>query len=292
MANWKSTIQKVIKRIQNNELVQRFQDNNVPLLAASQAYYYLLAIFPLLIVCFAIVPYFNINTEEAIQFIHNVLPSELASVFEDNIISFIETPRGGLLTIGIIGALWSASGGVNAFIRASNEAYDVEETRNTIIVRLLSLGLTLGIILAVVTAIFLPIVLNILINLIDDLLGITTEMTLILQIIRWTVSVVVLTTFLMVLYKFAPNKKFPFKHVLPGALIAGVSWQLITIGFSLYVANFSNYTATYGSLGGVIILMIWFFLTGIILMVGALINVTYHQKQIREDPKLHKAADI
>src|SRR5699024_12743834 len=79
---------------------------------------------------------------------------------------------------------------------------------------------------------------------------------------------------------------------ISGALIAGVSWQLITIGFSIYVANFSNYTATYGSLGGIIVLMIWFFLTGIILMVGALINVTYHHKQIRKDPKLHKAANI
>lgn len=292
MANWKDTIQNTIKRIQNNEIIQRFQENNVPLLAASQAYYYLLAVFPLLIVCFAIVPYFNINTEEAIQFIHNVLPGELASVFEDNIIGLIETPRGGLLTVGIIGALWSASGGVNAFIKASNEAYDVEETRNPIIVRLISLGLTLGIIIAVVTAIFLPVVLSIVVNFINNIIDVTSGMTLLLHVIRWTVSVIVLTAFLMFLYKFAPNKKFPFKHVLPGALIAGVSWQLITIGFSIYVANFSNYTATYGSLGGIIVLMIWFFLTGIILMVGALINVTYHHKQIRKDPKLHKAANI
>jgi len=292
MANWKDTIQNTIKRVQNNEIIQRFQENNVPLLAASQAYYYLLAVFPLLIVCFAIVPYFNINTEEAIQFIHNVLPGELASVFEDNIIGLIETPRGGLLTVGIIGALWSASGGVNAFIKASNEAYDVEETRNPIIVRLISLGLTLGIIIAVVTAIFLPVVLSIVVNFINNVIDVTSGMTLLLHVIRWTVSVVVLTAFLMFLYKFAPNKKFPFKHVLPGALIAGVSWQLITIGFSIYVANFSNYTATYGSLGGIIVLMIWFFLTGIILMVGALINVTYHHKQIRKDPKLHKAANI
>src|SRR5699024_8929006 len=218
MANWKDTIQNTIKRIQNNEIIQRFQENNVPLLAASQAYYYLLAVFPLLIVCFAIVPYFNINTEEAIQFIHNVLPGELASVFEDNIIGLIETPRGGLLTVGIIGALWSASGGVNAFIKASNEAYDVEETRNPIIVRLISLGLTLGIIIAVVTAIFLPVVLSIVVNFINNVIDVTSGMTLLLHVIRWTVSVVVLTAFLMFLYKFAPNKKFPFKHVLPGAL--------------------------------------------------------------------------
>lgn len=292
MAKWKSSIQQFIKRVKENELVQRFQDNNVTLLAASQAYYYLLAIFPLLIVCFAIIPYFNINTNEAIQFISSVLPSELAQIFEDNIVSFIETPRGGLLTIGIIGALWSASGGVNAFIKAANEAYDVEETRNTIIVRLISLGLTLGIILSLVVAIFLPIFLNIFINIVGSLVSIPNELTLLIQVIRWTLSVLVLTAFLMCLYRFAPNKKFPFKHVLPGALIAGVSWQLITIGFSIYIANFSNYSATYGSLGGIIILMIWFYLTGVILMVGALINVIYHNRKIAEDSKLHKAANI
>jgi len=292
MSKIKDSIQKLVKRVQGNELIKRFQENNVTLLAASQAYYYLLAIFPLLIVCFAIIPYFNINTDQAIEFINNVLPGEMASIFEENIVSLVETPRGGLLTVGIIGALWSASGGVNAFITASNEAYGVEETRNILVVRLISLGLTIGIILALIVAIFLPVFVNLFINIIGSAIGISSEMTLIIQVIRWTLSIIVLTAFLMLLYHFAPNKKFPFKHVLLGALIAGISWQLITVGFSIYIANYANYSAMYGSLGGIIILMIWFYLTGIILMVGALINVIYHNKQIEDDGRLHKASNI
>lgn len=283
MANFKDYTQ---------EFIIRFKENNVTLLAASQAYYYLLAIFPLIIVCFSIIPYFNIETDQAVQFINGLLPNELASLFEENIVSLIETPRGGLLTVGIIGALWSASGGVNAFIKAANEAYDVAETRSFIIVRLIAFGLTIGIILALVVAILLPVLINIFINFIGSAIGISTEMTILIQVIRWTLSILILTTFLMFLYRFAPNKTFPFKHVLPGAFIAGISWQLITVGFSIYIANFGNYSATYGSLGGIIVLMIWFFLTGIILMVGAIINVMYHRRQIQQDEEIQKAANI
>src|SRR5699024_2804792 len=78
--------------------------------------------------------------------------------------------------------------------------------------------------------------------------------------------------FLMILYRFAPSIKLPFKYVFPGAVVAGVLWLIISFGFSFYVSNFGNYSAVYGSLGGIIILMMWFFLTGTILMVGALIN--------------------
>ncbi|WP_067730361.1 YihY/virulence factor BrkB family protein [Oceanobacillus damuensis] len=279
------------KRFSQN-FMERFKDNNVTLLAASLAYYFLLAIFPLLIVAFAIIPYFNISPEDAMRFITSIVPGELASVFEDNIVSLVETPRGGLLTVGIIGALWSASNGINAFIKASNEAYDVEETRSFIVTRLIAFGLTISMILAVVTAILLPVFGDVILGFIASLLGIGSEMSILLQILRYVISILVITALLMVLYHFAPNKKIPFKHIIPGALTASILWQVISIGFSIYISNFGNYSATYGSLGGIIVLMIWFFLTGIILLIGAIVNVMYHRKEIREDADIHKAANI
>src|SRR5699024_11353449 len=97
-------------------------------LAASQAYYYLLAVFPLLIVCFAIIPYFKIDPADATGFLEEILPGEMVSIFEENIISLIQTPQGGLVTIGAIGALWCDSSGMNAFLRAGNESYDINDT--------------------------------------------------------------------------------------------------------------------------------------------------------------------
>jgi membrane protein len=276
----------------SKRFTERFEEDNVTLLAAALAYYFLLAVFPLLIVAFAIIPYFNISADDAMGFITSVVPGELASVFQDNIVNLVETPRGGLLTVGIIGALWSASNGINAFIKASNEAYDVEEERSFIVVRLIAFGLTIAMILAVVIAILLPVFGNVILGFITSFLGIGSQMTILLHILRYVISILVITVLLMMLYRFAPNKKIPFKHIIPGALTASILWQVISFGFSIYISNFGNYSATYGSLGGIIILMIWFFLTGIILMVGAIINVMYHKKELRENTELHKASNI
>lgn len=269
------------------ELVHEFQKDNIPILGAAQAYYYLLAIVPMIILLLSILPYMNIEAETAINALGKVIPSDTAEVFRENIISIVEQPKGGLLTVGILGTLWSASNGVNAFIQSANQAYNVEETRSFIKVRLLSIVLTLGMILAIVVALVLPVFGDVLINFMNNTFNLPSQTVIIFQLLRWVISVLVIGAILMALYHFAPNKNIPFKHILPGAIITAALWQIISLAFSFYVSNFANYSATYGSLGGIIILMLWFFLTGIILMVGAEINVIYHR---RRDDRNHKAA--
>ncbi|CDQ18578.1 membrane protein [Halobacillus karajensis] len=256
------------------DIINEFQKDNVPLLGAAQAYYYLLSIVPLLILVLSILPYLNIDAETAIQAMSNVIPSDTAEVFRENMVAVVERPNGGLLTLGILGTLWSASNGINAFIQSSNMAYNVEETRSFIQVRLLSIGLTIGMIIAILVALLLPVFGQVII----DMINLPGQTAVLLQVLRWSLSVVVIGGVLMALYHFAPNKNIPFKHILPGAILTAVLWQLISLAFSFYVSNFGSYTATYGSLGGIIILMLWFFLTGIILMVGAEINVVYHRR--------------
>jgi len=263
------------------EVLGQFKKDNVTLLAASQAYYYLLSIVPLLFVCFAIIPYLHISPDEALRFIHTALPSEMASLLKENIISTVQERKGGLLTIGIIGALWSASNGINAFIKASNEAYEVDETRNFMIVRGLALGLTIGMILSLIVAILLPIMGSAIIGFLQSFFGLSDQLLGYLQFSRWIIAIIVLTGILLLLYRFAPNKKLPFRHILPGALTASLLWLLISLAFSFYISHFGNYSATYGSIGGIIILMIWFYLTGMILMIGAEVNAIYHKRKIQ-----------
>lgn len=261
------------------EVMGQFKKDNVTLLAASQAYYYMLSIVPLLVVAFAIIPYLNISPQEAMNFIYSALPSEMASLLRENIVSIVEDRKGGLLTIGIIGALWSASNGINAFIKASNEAYEVDETRNFLIVRGIALILTIGMVLSLIVAILLPVMGSAIINFLESFFGINDKLLSYLQFGRWIIAIVVITGILLVLYRFAPNKKLPFKHTLPGAITASTMWLLISLVFSFYISHFGNYSATYGSLGGIIILMIWFFLTGLILMIGAEVNAIYHRRK-------------
>ncbi|MFC7063706.1 YihY/virulence factor BrkB family protein [Halobacillus seohaensis] len=278
-----------MKKIINytKEIFSEFKKDNVPLLGAAQAYYYLLAIFPLVILLLSILPYLNITAEEAMSFMQNVLPGGTAEVFQNNIIDLVERPKGGLLTIGIIGTLWSASNGVNAFIQASNIAYNVEETRSFIKVRIMSILLTIGMIIAIGIALVLPIFGDAIITMVSDAFNLPSQTVVLFQVLRWVISIVVMSTILMALYHFAPNKKFPFKEILPGAIITAILWQLISLAFSFYVSNFANYSATYGSLGGIIILMLWFFITGIILMVGAEVNVVRSRKK---EQRAHEAA--
>ncbi|AQQ54433.1 YihY/virulence factor BrkB family protein [Planococcus lenghuensis] len=261
------------------KLGKELGDDKATTLAAAQAYYYMLAIFPLLILLLTILPYLNINPDQVTMFIEDTLPPELASTFTDNIVNLVTTPRGGLLTLGLLGTLWSASNAVNAFILAVNQAYDVEENRSFIKKTILRLVLTLGAIIAIAVALALPIFGGVIINALVDATGLSAGSTTLLHVLRWVISIVVISLVLAAMYHFGPDEQFPFKEVLVGAIVATVLWQVVSLLFSFYVSNFGNYTATYGSLGGVIILLLWFFLTGLILVIGAEINAMNHKRK-------------
>jgi membrane protein len=261
-------------------------------LAAQQAYYYMLALFPLLILLIAIVPYLNIDPQKAINVVNSLLPSQSAELLRDNVVKLVSERNGGLLTFGIIGTIWSASNGMNAFIRAMNIAFDVEETRSFIKARLLSIMLTFGLILAFIVALLLPVFGKVILDTVQSVIYIPEPYDIVFNIVRWIVAIVVMSAVLAGLYRVAPNKHYPFKHVIPGAIFATIVWQLISLGFSFYVSNFGNYSATYGSIGGVIVLMLWLFLTGLALVLGGEINAIYHRDKTGEEPVEEHAESV
>ncbi|MDQ0246642.1 membrane protein [Bacillus fengqiuensis] len=271
------------------KLKEEIKDDRATGLAAEQAYYYMLSIFPILILLLSIVPYLSIDPQKAIAFMQGVMPSETAKVFDETVVSIVTQPNGGLLTIGILGTLWSASNGMNAFMHAMNVAFDVEETRSFIKTRLLSIGLTVGLIFAFIIALVLPVFGNVLLNTIEFFIPLPGKTELLLKILRWLIAIGVMIVVLSVLYRLAPNKHYPFKQVIPGAVTATIIWQIISLGFSFYVSHFGNYSATYGSLGGVIILMLWFFLTGFALVLGGEINALYHKESVSIPTRANKA---
>lgn len=271
------------------EFGAKFKEDNATILAAAQAYYYLLAIVPLLILLLAILPYLQIEPQRVMEFMGTILPGEVASTFEEQIVSVVTTPSGGLLTFGILGTLWSASNAVSAFIKATNEAYDVEETRSFIKQKGVAILLTLFMLVAVIIALVLPIFGGAIIDMISSFMNLPSQTEILFQVLRWVISIAVMSIVLAFMYKIAPNKHFPFKEVIVGALIATVLWQLVSLAFSFYVSNFGSFNATYGSLGGLIILILWFFLTGLILVIGAEINAIIHKrKNTKNEPaKVH-----
>ncbi len=265
-------------------LLGELKEDRATGLAAQQAYYYMLALFPMLILLIAIVPYLNIDPQKAIDVVNKLLPSESAQLLRDNVVKLVSERNGGLLTFGIIGTIWSASNGMNAFMKAMNIAFDVEETRSFIKARLVSIMLTIGLILTLVVALLLPVFGKVILDGIQSFIHIPAPFDIVFSIVRWIVAFVVMVAVIAALYRIAPNKHYPFKHVIPGAIFATVVWQLISLGFSFYVSNFGNYSATYGSLGGVIVLMLWLFLTGLALVLGGEINAIYHRDKTGDVP--------
>ncbi|MFS0782017.1 YihY/virulence factor BrkB family protein [Bacillus sp. 1P06AnD] len=272
----------------SKELSLKMKEDRATGLAAEQSYYYTLAIFPMMILILSVIPYLSLTSDQVISAMEKLMPGQTVSLLEDNILKIVENRNGGILTFGILATLWSASKGMNSFIHSSNISFEVKESRSFIKSKLISVLLTIGLIAAFIIVLVLPVFGNVLIEAIEKLTPLSSEAHLLFSILRWIVAVAVMVIILAFLYFFAPDKRYPFKHVLPGAFIGTVLWLVLSLAFSFYVTHFSNYASTYGSLGGVIVLMLWLYFTGLVFVIGGEINaLLYKHKILDRTEKVH-----
>jgi membrane protein len=255
-------------------LVDQFRRDDVPGLGAEMAYRFLFAIFPFGLFVAALIafvaPMFGISsaTDRLLGALGDNLPPEIASGIRPELEQVIDTTRPGLLSIGALAALWAATGGTLALMKGLNRAYEIEETRSFITKYLVAIGLTLlaaiGVIASFVTIIGGALVTQEL----ASRLGVGGQVWSGVQLLRWPIVFVALLVAVTILYRHAPNARAPWRFLMVGALVFTVGWLVATFALSLYVGNVANYGATYGSLGGVIVLMLWFYVTSIMLVVG------------------------
>jgi membrane protein len=255
-------------------LAGRFGRDDIPGLGAEMAYRFLFAIFPFGLFVAALIafvaPMFGIAspTDQLLAALGDNLPQEVAASVRPELERVIDTTRPGLLSIGAIAALWAATGGTMALMKGLNRAYEIEETRSFLTRYFVAIGLTLlgavGIIASFVTIIGGAL----LTQQIAEQLGVGGSAWSSIQLLRWPIVLVVLVAAVAILYRYAPNARAPWRWLIVGATVFTLGWLLATWGLGLYVANVANYGATYGSLGGVIVLMLWFYLTSILLVVG------------------------
>ncbi len=262
---WGATLRRTIKKLQADDVTDR---------AAALTYYALLALFPALIVLVALLGLFG--GAGTIDSIFQIL--RRAGAGRDTI-SAVRTPlegviasRGGagaLFGVGLAGALWSASGYLGAFMRATNAIYDVQEGRpfwklrplQVLVTVLGSLGLALVLIAVVVTG---PLARGV-----GDAIGVGSTAVTVWNIAKWPVLLVVVLAMLAALYYVAPNVRPRFRWLSPGAVVAALLWAVATLGFFFYVANFGSYNKTYGTLGGLVVLLLWLWITNVALLFGA-----------------------
>ena len=248
--------------------------DNMPIIAGGVAFFGFLSIFPALIAMISI--YGLVASPETVaQQVEDLsaqLPDDAAELIGAQLRD-IATNGGGALTFGLIasvlGALWSASGGVNNLITAVNLAYDEVETRSFIKLRATSLALTLGAIVFVLLTFTLVAVVPAVI----EVLGLGILGTILAQVLRWGLLLFVMAGSLAVLYRIAPDRDAPkLRWVSLGSAVVTVVWAIVSLLFSLYVNNFGSYDKTYGAIAGVIVLMLWLYLTCYLILLGAEIN--------------------
>lgn len=259
------------------QFLQNFSASGSTDLAAQLAYYFFLSLFPLLLFLLTLIAFLPVDAGSVLGFLRQHAPGDTGSLVADQVKTVVSQPQGSLMSIGIIATLWSASGGVSALMRALNRAYGIEESRSFIKAKGLAIGLTIGVIFVIVVTLALPVFGQLILKAIGSVIHLSAPIMVFYNFARWLAGIVIMIFVMMLLYRFAPDEKFRFGEVVWGALFTTVAWQLISLGFSFYISNFANYSATYGALGGIIIMLLWFYLTGLILVAGGQINATLYQ---------------
>ena len=257
--------------------------DNMPIIAGGVAFFGFLSIFPALIALVSL--YGLVATPETvadqIESLSAQLPESAAALIGDQLNAIVANSSSALsitLIVSILAALWSASGGIGNLVTAVNIAYDEVEARNFVKLKLLSLGLTLGGIVFVIVTFGLVAIVPAVIEALP--LGIVG--TVLANIATWVLLLAVFAGSLAVLYRVAPDRDAPrFSWVSLGAVIVTVIWAAVSVGFAVYVDNFGSYDKTYGAIAGVIVLMLWLYLTCYLVLLGAEINAeTEHQTAV------------
>lgn len=259
-------------------LWNQFEKHDATGLAAQCAYYFLLSLFPFLLFILSLLGYLPFSSDDVIGLIKEYIPGAVAGWIEETLSNLLDVKRGGTLSFGLILALVSASAAMNAIVIAVNKAYGLPERKSFIHSRFLAVMLTLGMLIVIASALLLSVFGHWIGDWTLANISISSNLVDLWNNLRWIVNFVIVFVVFIGIYYIAPNTCLTCKSVLPGAIFAAIGWQLTSFGFSFYVNSFTNYSATYGSVGGIIVLMTWFYISALIIIIGGEINAIRHVK--------------
>lgn len=266
--SWKTFATRLVKRINDHGIFGR---------AAQLSYYFLLAVFPLLLFLVTLLGYFaqagSELRDKLLSYLATVMPSAAVTLVHTTLDEISAARGGGKLSLGILAALWAASNGMGAISDTLNVAYGVKEDRPWWKVRLVAIFLTIMVTVLIVVALGIVFYGGLIGEQLAAHFGFSAAFTIAWNILQWPIAIVFLLLTFDLIYYFAPNVKRPMRTLWNGgAAVAVVLWLLVSFGFRLYLHYFNSYSVTYGSLGALIVLMLWFYFTGLAILIGGEIN--------------------
>ena len=254
--------------------VREAMADNIMGMSAQLAYYFFFSLFPALLLLIAIASYFPVQTlvDEVFKAMSGFAPPDALSIITDQIHKITTGKPAGLLTFGVATALWSSSSAMSAIIGTLNSAYDIEEGRPWWKVQLTAILLTLGVALFILISFALVIVGPTLAEKVADWVRLGSAFEWTWKILQWPVVFALACTGIAMVYYFAPDAEQDWVWLTPGSVISTILWLAASLAFKYYVVNISSYAATYGAIGGVMVLMLWFYLSGAAILLGAEMN--------------------
>jgi membrane protein len=256
------------------------QKGAITLRASSIAFSFFLAVFPMIIVFFTLIPFVPIDNFQAIllNFIENVTPDSTETIIRSTLVDIIERPRGGLLSLTFFLALVFATNGFDSIIESFNETHHTMETRPWIRQKLVSSLLFIIISLIIIISIALLTTGTYMLRLLDQKEIIHSDISFfLLEAVRWIILVAMFFFTISFIYYLAPAKESKFRFISAGSTLATVLALIASIGFNYYVQNFSSYNALYGSIGTLLILLVWIYFNSMILLIGFELNASIQQ---------------
>jgi membrane protein len=243
-------------------------------LAAQLAYYFILALFPALLFLLALASFFPLIqlTDEVGNGLSRFAPPEVIRLITEQMTRISNADNGGLLTLGVLGALWSSSSAMVSLIYALNTAYDITEGRSWWKVRLLAIGLTVLLAVDLLVSSTLIVAGPVIAQRLAESFGFASLVTMAWNVLQWPVAILLTMAGVGIVYYYGPDKKQDKMAILPGAILATLLWLLISSGFRAYIQWSGGYDATYGTLGGFIVLLLWLYFSGFAILVGAELN--------------------
>ena len=261
-----------------NELARRtwheVVDDDVLGLAAQLSYYFFLALFPAILFLLALASFFPLSnlTDDVGRSLGPFVSPQILELIQEQMRRLANNENGGLLTFGVAGALWSSSAAIVSITGALNRAYDIDEGRPWWKVRLVAIGLTLAVALTVLVALSLVLVGPTVAEKLGQTTGWGAPFKWTWVIAQWPLVFLLVTTGIGLLYYFGPDAEQDWVWITPGAVTATALWLLVSLAFKLYVARFTDYEGSYGAVGAVIVVLLWFYVSGIAILTGAELN--------------------
>jgi membrane protein len=243
-------------------------------LGAQQAYYFFFALFPALLTLISIASFFPVANliDNIVQMLGRVVPPDVLKIIADQIAKISDSGQGGILTTAFLLTIWSSSGAMVSIITTLNAAYDITEGRPWWKVRLTAVGLTIGMAFFILTSISLVLVGPAFAEHLAGQLGLGDAFKWTWWILQWPVVLILVATGIGLVYYFAPDAEQEWVWLTPGSVLATVLWIVVSLGFKLYISYFGNYNETYGTIGAVIVLLTWLYLSGLAILLGAELN--------------------